>query len=93
MCRDDKEGNIPVTIIGNNNVFEVDSVIHCKKIGDNNVVESKAFVGRQTSLSNGCVVGAKCRIDVCETLPEGTLFYGLDSDVKRITQTDKPSVN
>lgn len=51
-----------------------------------------AYVGRQTSLSNGCVIGAKCEIHVSETLPEGTLFYGSGSEVKRRVQADKPSV-
>lgn len=51
-----------------------------------------AFVGRQTSLSNGCVIGAKCEVLVAETLQEGSLFYGAGSDVKRRVQSDKPSV-
>nr|SVE78602.1 EOG090X0I48 [Daphnia lumholtzi]SVE79231.1 EOG090X0I48 [Daphnia lumholtzi] len=78
-------------IIGNNNVFEVDCHVESKFIGDNNIVESKAFVGRQTSLSNGCVIGAKCEVLVAETLQEGSLFYGAGSDVKRRIQSDKPS--
>ena len=97
-------------VIGNNNVFEVDCRVESKKIGDNNIVESKgkkrqpsiicnhdnkctlAFVGRQTSLSNGCVIGAKCEVLVHETLQEGSLFYGSGPDVKRRVQSDKPSV-
>ncbi|KAI9562268.1 hypothetical protein GHT06_013233 [Daphnia sinensis] len=78
-------------IIGNNNVFEVDCHVESKFIGDNNIVESKAFVGRQTSLSNGCVIGAKCEVLVAETLQESSLFYGAGSDVKRRVQSDKPS--
>nr|SVE75496.1 EOG090X0I48 [Daphnia dolichocephala] len=78
-------------IIGNNNVFEVDCHVESKNIGDNNIVESKAFVGRETSLSNGCVIGAKCEVLVPETLQEGSLFYGAGSDVKRRLQSDKPS--
>nr|CAG4646697.1 EOG090X0I48 [Macrothrix elegans] len=78
-------------IIGNNNVFEVDCCVESQKIGDNNIVESKAIVGRQTSLSNGCVIGARCEILVPETLPEGTLFYGSGQEVMRRIQSDKPS--
>jgi len=81
----------PVMIIGNNNVFEVDCVVESRRIGDNNIVESKARVGRPTVLTNGCVIGAKCQVGVAETLPEGTLFYGLGSDVKRRLQSDKPT--
>ena len=53
---------------------------------------STAFVGRQTSISNGCVIGAKCEVHVSEVLPEGTLFFGSGPDVKRRIQADKPSV-
>ena len=49
-------------IIGNNNVFEVDCVVESRRIGDNNIVESKARVGRPTVLTNGCVIGAKCQV-------------------------------
>lgn len=31
----------PVMVIGNNNVFEVDSYCEASKIGDNNVLEAK----------------------------------------------------
>ena len=50
-------------IIGNNNVFEVGCRSSALKIGDNNVLESKCFVGRSVVLSNGCIVGAGCRYE------------------------------
>ena len=70
----------PVMIIGNNNVFEVDCSSNALKIGDHNVLESKSFVGRTTVLSNGCVIGAGCRIDTNETLPENCVIYGLETE-------------
>ena len=99
--------------IGNNNVFEVDCEVHCKSVGDNNIVESKgtfpshnlchlfskylffflAYVGRQTVITNGCVIGAKCEVLLNDTLAEGSLFYGSGSDVKWRIQADKPSVS
>ena len=51
-----------------------------------------AFVGLPMVLTNGCVIGAKSEVAVTEVLPEGTLFYGLGSEVKRRVQADKPSV-
>nr|CAG4636650.1 EOG090X0I48 [Eubosmina coregoni]SVE70168.1 EOG090X0I48 [Eubosmina coregoni] len=83
--------NSVVMTIGNNNVFEVDCEVYCKVIGDNNIVESKALLGRQTSLSNGCVIGAKCEVLLNDTLAEGSLYYGSGSDVKWRIQADKPS--
>ena len=39
-------------IIGNNNVFEVDCASNALKIGDNNIVESKARIGREARYVN-----------------------------------------
>ena len=58
---EDQSENVHVMIIGNNNVFEVGSVCHSLKIGDSNILEAKSYVGRDTNLSNGCIVGAGCR--------------------------------
>lgn len=41
ICRNDEDVNPVVMTIGNNNVFEVDCEVHCKGVGDNNIVESK----------------------------------------------------
>jgi len=79
---------VPVMIIGNNNVFEVDCTSNALKIGDNNVLESKSVVGRATELSNGCIVGAGCHVTTEEVLPENCVIYGSAND--RRIQTDKP---
>lgn len=34
----------PVMVIGNNNVFEVDSYCQASKVGDNNILEAKSKV-------------------------------------------------
>ena len=79
----------PVMIIGNSNVFEVDCCSHALKIGDNNVLESKSYVGRATELSNGCIIGAGCRVMTAEVLPENCVIYGSRND--RRVQSDKPA--
>ena len=43
-------GPVPVMIVGNNNVFEVDCTSLALKIGDNNVLESKVNTIRDHSL-------------------------------------------
>ncbi|XP_071746643.1 dynactin subunit 6 isoform X2 [Lepeophtheirus salmonis] len=82
--------NTPVMIIGSNNVFEVDSETRALKIGDSNVIEPKSFVGRNTVLSNGCIVGAGVSITTEETLLDNTVLYG--SEVKRRIQGDRPAL-
>ena len=69
-------GTVSVMIIGNNNVFEVGSTSQSLKIGDNNILEAKSFVGRQTSLSHGCIIGAGCQLTAQEVLAEQTVIYG-----------------
>ena len=59
---DGEGGTVSVMIIGNNNVFEVGSSSHSLKIGDSNILEAKSYVGRATSLSHGCIIGAGCSL-------------------------------
>ncbi|XP_065567673.1 dynactin subunit 6-like [Artemia franciscana] len=87
--KSETQDTLPVLVIGNNNVFEVDCHIEAAKIGDNNVIESKAYIGRNTRLSNGCVIGAKVRVTTYESIPENTVIYG--SDCARRTLGEKPS--
>ena len=79
----------PVMIIGNSNVFEVDCCSHALKIGDNNVLESKSYIGRATELSNGCIVGAGCKVMTAEVLSENCVIHGSRND--RRLQSDKPA--
>ncbi|KAK2184726.1 hypothetical protein NP493_255g03049 [Ridgeia piscesae] len=80
--------NQTVMIIGNNNVFEVGCTCESLRIGDYNVVEAKASVGRQTQLSSGCIIGAMCSVSSSEELPENTVIFG--SKCERRVQLERP---
>jgi len=80
--------NQTVMIIGNNNVFEVASYSEALHIGDNNILEAKARLGRQTELSNGCIIGAMCQVTSEERLPENTVIYG--ANCERRIQSERP---
>ena len=75
-------------MIGNSNVFEVDSTSYALKIGDFNNVESKSIVGKSTVLTNGCIIGAGCKIVTEEIIPENCVIYGSKND--RRQQGDRP---
>uniref|UniRef100_A0A4W2HM33 Dynactin subunit 6 n=1 Tax=Bos indicus x Bos taurus TaxID=30522 RepID=A0A4W2HM33_BOBOX len=75
-------------IIGTNNVFEVGCYCQAMKIGDNNVIESKAYVGRNVILTSGCIIGACCNLNTFEVIPENTVIYG--GDCLRRVQTERP---
>ncbi|TKC52984.1 hypothetical protein EI555_015634, partial [Monodon monoceros] len=75
-------------IIGTNNVFEVGCYSQAMKIGDNNVIESKAYVGRNVILTSGCIIGACCNLNTFEVIPENTVIYG--ADCLRRVQTERP---
>ncbi|XP_043257702.1 dynactin subunit 6 [Colletes gigas] len=79
---------VPVQIIGSYNVFETDCTCEALKVGDNNTLESKAFVGRNVELTNGCVIGAACTVTEPEVIPENTVIYG--SQCQRREMYDKP---
>lgn len=76
-------------LIGSFNVFEVGSHSESPSIGDNNVLEYKAVVGKKTILTTGCVIGAKCRVDTEEVLQPNTVIFG--SDCRRRVQAEKPA--
>uniref|UniRef100_A0A2K5IQK9 Dynactin subunit 6 n=1 Tax=Colobus angolensis palliatus TaxID=336983 RepID=A0A2K5IQK9_COLAP len=65
-------------IIGTNNVFEVGCHSQAMKMGDNNVVELKAYVGRNVILTSGCLTGACCNLNTFEVIPENMVIYGAD---------------
>ncbi|XP_067413076.1 dynactin subunit 6 isoform X3 [Emydura macquarii macquarii] len=75
-------------IIGTYNVFEVGCYSQAMKMGDNNVIESKAFVGRNVILTSGCVIGACCNVNTHEVIPENTVIY--DAKCLRRVQTERP---
>ncbi|XP_054006807.1 dynactin subunit 6 [Hylaeus anthracinus] len=83
-----KPTTVPVQIVGSYNVFEADSTCESFKVGDNNILESKAFVGRDVELTNGCVIGASCSVTEPEAIPENTIIYG--SECQRREMYDKP---
>ncbi|KAI8770532.1 dynactin subunit 6 [Biomphalaria glabrata] len=79
-----------VLIIGNNNVFEVGCHVEAIRIGDHNVIESKAKVGSKVEISNGCIVGCGCILNMNEALPENTVVYG-DKCERRIQRERPPA--
>lgn len=85
---DEQRTSTPVLIIGNCNVFEVDCRCEALKIGEANVLESKSFVGRGVEITNGCIVGAGCRLTYPEVVPENTVVFG--ANCSRRLQSDRP---
>ncbi|CAB1351878.1 unnamed protein product, partial [Coregonus sp. 'balchen'] len=67
---------------------DVTIVSQALKIGDNNVIESKADLGKKRILTSGCIVGACCQVNTCEVIPENTVIYG--SNCMRRVQTERP---
>ncbi|XP_012234195.1 dynactin subunit 6 [Linepithema humile] len=79
---------IPVQIIGNYNVFETDCTCESFKVGDNNILEAKANIGREIELTNGCVIGAACSLTEREIVSENTIVFG--GQCQRREMNDKP---
>ena len=47
-----------------------------------------AHLGRQTELTNGCIIGAGCKVTSQEVLPENTVVYG--ENCARRVQSERP---
>lgn len=78
-------------IIGSNNVFEVDCTVESPKIGNNNVFESKCYVGNKITVSNGCTIGAGCRITEEQILKENVIIFGSKCQMRE--GLDRPGVS
>ena len=50
-----------------------------------------AKIGREVTLTNGCIIGAKCELFTNEVLTENTVIYG--SENSRRVANEKPQVN
>ncbi|CAF0875154.1 unnamed protein product [Brachionus calyciflorus] len=72
----DDESKMKVMIIGDNNVFEVGTYSEALKVGDNNIFECKSKIGREVTISNGCIIGAMCSLDTNEILQDNTIITG-----------------
>ncbi|KAF9131639.1 hypothetical protein BGW39_001544 [Mortierella sp. 14UC] len=72
-------------IIGDNNVFEVGSVMEGMKIGNRNTLEVKAHVKPGTWLGDECVIGTVCATNENEILPDRTVIYGSRGDRRIFT--------
>ncbi|KAG0371825.1 hypothetical protein BGX24_001112 [Mortierella sp. AD032] len=72
-------------IIGDNNVFEVGSVMEGMKIGNRNTLEVKAHVKPGTWLADECVIGTVCSTNENEMLPDRTVIYGSRDDRRIFT--------
>ncbi|KAF9901352.1 hypothetical protein EC991_006243 [Linnemannia zychae] len=72
-------------IIGDNNVFEVGSVMEGVKIGNRNTLEVKAHVKSGTWLGDECVIGTMCSTNEKETLADRTVIYGSRGDRRIFT--------
>lgn len=68
----------PVMIIGSYNTFEVDCIIESSKIGNDNLFESKCYVGPKVTVTDGCTVGAGCMLTGEQILPENIVITGSD---------------
>ncbi|XP_055626712.1 dynactin subunit 6 [Toxorhynchites rutilus septentrionalis] len=70
------DGSVKPLIIGPDNIFEVGCTVEALKIGERNVFECKCYVSADVTVTNGCVIGAGCRLVGQQVLPEKTIVQG-----------------
>ncbi|KAI7823052.1 trimeric LpxA-like protein [Gamsiella multidivaricata] len=67
-------------IIGDNNVFEVGSVMEGAKMGNRNTLEVRSQVKSGTWLGDDCVIGTVCSTHEGEVLEDKTVIYGENNE-------------
>ena len=50
-----------------------------------------AKIGRGVTISNGCIIGAKCELSTIEVLQDNTVVFGKNN--QRRIANEKPQVN
>ncbi|KAI8099223.1 trimeric LpxA-like protein [Halteromyces radiatus] len=78
--------NAAPLVIGDENVFEVGCYVEGSRLGNNNVIGTRARVLGNTIIGNHCVIGAACSTEVNETIEDMTVIYG--SQPNRRTQSN-----
>ncbi|KAG0242852.1 Dynactin subunit 6 [Mortierella sp. GBA43] len=66
-------------IIGDNNVFEVGSVMEGSKMGNRNTLEVRSHVKAGTWVGDDCVIGTVCSTHEGEILEDKTVIYGANN--------------
>jgi dynactin-6 len=83
--------------IGDNNLFEAKGLILFFKatqiifIKLINLKFSLAKIGRGVTISNGCIIGAKCELNTIEVLQDNTVIFGKNN--QRRIANEKPQVH
>ncbi|ORZ26156.1 trimeric LpxA-like protein [Absidia repens] len=68
--------NAAPLVIGDENVFEVGCYVEGSRIGNNNVIGTRARVIGNTIIGNHCVIGAACSTEINETIEDMVVIYG-----------------
>lgn len=79
-------------IIGTNNVFEIGYYSQAMKMGDDNVIVSKAYVDRNVILTSGCIIAVCCNLNMFEVIPENRVINGADCLCGVQTEQSQPQI-
>ncbi|EAT32878.1 AAEL013591-PA [Aedes aegypti] len=83
------DGTVKPLIIGPDNIFEVGSTVEALKIGERNLFECKSYVSADVVVTNGCVIGAGCRLVGEQVLAEKTIVHGRQCQMREAIEMQK----
>lgn len=69
----------------------MDCTVESPNIGSNNVFESKCYVGNKVTVTNGCTIGAGCRVTEEQVLKENIIIFGSNCQMRE--GLDRPGVS
>nr|XP_029732481.1 dynactin subunit 6-like [Aedes albopictus] len=83
------DGTVKPLVIGPDNIFEVGCTVEALKIGERNVFECKSYVSADVTVTNGCVIGAGCRLVGEQVLAEKTIVHGRQCQQREAIEKQK----
>ncbi|XP_045461334.1 dynactin subunit 6-like isoform X2 [Harmonia axyridis] len=83
----------PPLVIGSNNIFEVASRVEARRVGSNNTFETKSLIGPKVIVSDGCTIGAGCRISTEIVIGKNIVVYGEECTMRRALRQPSPRLN
>ncbi|XP_044745538.1 dynactin subunit 6-like [Coccinella septempunctata] len=74
----------PPLVIGSDNTFEVGCRIEARKIGNNNIFESKSLIGNQVTITDDCIIGAGCKLREESVVGRNSIVYGSNCKIREV---------
>ncbi|GMT32479.1 hypothetical protein PFISCL1PPCAC_23776 [Pristionchus fissidentatus] len=89
LIENSNEDGAPL-VIGEDNYFEIGSVVRARSIGARNIFGIQCVVGSEVVVTDGCSIGVRCSVIKRGDLPPRTCVYGEHNERRLAVQDPEP---